>query len=74
MLEINWAAMGVIITVLGSLLALAYNAGSQNRQIKQNRESIENIYEELRDIKKDNKDDHKIIYAKLDRIIMERKI
>jgi len=73
MLEINWAAMGVIVALLGALFTLAYNAGSQNRQIKTNREDIRTIFDVIDEFKKDNKKDHQIITDRLDMIIKNGK-
>jgi len=68
-MELNMATIGVIITVLMSLLGLAYGYGALSTKVRFNRKDIDGMVDELRRYQRDNKDDHNLITAKLDQII-----
>jgi len=59
MIEINWAAMGIVITLLMSLLALAAWVGAIAEKVKRNVKDI-NAH------KDSNSQEHQRIFDKLD--------
>ena len=79
-MQIDSGIVGVVITVLITLLSLSFWVGTLSQRVKQNRENIEKaereqqlIINQLRtefaSYQKDNKSDHKDMGTKLDQII-----
>lgn len=62
MIQLDWAAAAVIITVFLSLLGFAYGYGMLSNKVKYNRYDIE----ELKSCVKEGEDRHKKIYERLE--------
>ena len=80
MIQFDAALAGVVATILIALMALAYGYGSVDREVKRIRtdtdsetkdrkEVIAQIRAEFKSYQIDNKGDHSLIFAKLDKII-----
>ena len=78
------ALIGVLITVILSLLALSYGYGVLTNKVKANRHDIEKqdkehkdtilqLRAEFRSYQAENKADHKEISAKLDKLLQGRR-
>jgi len=59
MIEVNWAAAGIIISSLISMICLAAWVGAISEKVKHNEKSIA-------DYAKQNREDHRTIFDKLD--------
>jgi len=59
MIELNWAAAGVVSTIFISLMCLAAWVGKVSERVQHNRKDIDKYVEE-------NRKDHRIIFDKLD--------
>ncbi len=68
MIEINWAASGVIITLLTGLIGLAAWVGAINEKVKQHKQLIMENKNEVKEDREQNRQDHRLIFDKLDNL------
>ena len=80
MIQMDAAFAGVIVTVLLGLMALAYGYGSLNKEVKNirkdsdkqddaHKETIAQIRAEFKAYQINNREDHSMIFQKLDKIL-----
>ena len=72
-MQIDAAMIGVVVTVLLALIGMAYGYGILTQKVKSNRCDIADIWKEFKSYQIDNRQDHKEIFVKLDKIISNGK-
>jgi len=60
--ELNWAAVAIFVTILGAILGMAIAWGTLREKVRQNRIDIDNIRDQ-------NRTDHALIFQKLDALL-----
>jgi len=66
------AVIGIVVTVLFALMALAYRSGSLAKEVDQNKSNIITLFDKFSDSQKENKADHREIILKIDRLNNQR--
>lgn len=83
-MQIDIAAVGILVSIIVSLLAFSAWVGALHQKVKNNRtdidrgneehkETIKQIRDEFKAYKSDNKSDHTLIFGKLDAILQNGK-
>ena len=67
-MAIDAAVIGIVVTVLFALMALAYRSGSLSKDVEQNKSNIYTLFDKFSDYQKENKADHREIILKIDRL------
>ena len=67
-MAIDAAVIGIVVTVLFALMALAYRSGSLSKDVEQNKSNIRTLFDKFSDYQKENKSDHREIMLKIDRL------
>jgi len=66
---IDAAVIGIVVSVLFALLGLAFGYGSLHSRVNNNKFDIDTAFKDFKEYQRENKADHNLITAKLDKII-----
>jgi len=72
MVQIDAAIIGVIFTVLTTLLAMAFGYGQLTTRVKFNKDNVETLFDKFSKYQAENREDHDRILNRIDKMSNHR--